>query len=119
MLYLVLGTYIKSLFIFFVTALFSCSNLTTRENESKKIHLAKNNKCDNPDAEVSCCFINMPAPVLNIMVIAGATEPGERLIIAGKILKKDDQTPHENVLIYAHHTDSKGYYSKAGNEKGF
>jgi len=114
-----MGTSIKIIYILIVTVLFSCSSSTSQENESKNFHLVKNDKCDNPEAEVSCCFSNMPASLSNVMVIAGATEPGERLIIAGKILKKDGLTPYDNVLIYAYHTDSKGFYSKAGNEKGF
>ena len=53
------------------------------------------------------------------MQIAAPTDKGERLIIKGTIFKKDGITPYPNIILYAYHTDDKGYYSKKGNEKGF
>jgi len=74
--------------------------------------------CDDPDAPIACCFENQPAAISSVMRIAGKDEAGEQLSISGTVLKSDGKTPFANVLLYAYHTDSKGIYSKAGNEKG-
>lgn len=106
--------------ILLVSVFMSCINSETKLPETA-LNIPANNDddCDDPDADVACCFRNMPASVSEIMVIAGATEPGERLLITGRVLKKDGVTPIPDVLIYAYHTDNKGYYSKTGSEKGF
>jgi protocatechuate 3,4-dioxygenase beta subunit len=52
------------------------------------------------------------------MSIAKQDEPGERLVISGTIFKADGRTPYPNVILYAYHTDNKGYYSKTGKETG-
>lgn len=74
--------------------------------------------CDNPDASPRCCFVGMPDSLTSEMKIAGKDEPGERLFIRGRVFKADGKTPYPNVLIYAYHTDSKGIYSKKGDETG-
>ncbi len=74
--------------------------------------------CDNPDADISCSFLNMPASISEIMQIGGKDEPGEKLSVKGTIYKADGKTPFPGVLLYAYHTDSRGYYSKIGKEKG-
>ena len=53
------------------------------------------------------------------MKIAGPDDKGEPMVISGKVYRANGRTPMPNVLIYAYHTDNKGYYSKKGNEKGF
>ena len=42
--------------------------------------------------------------------IAPRGEPGERLIVAGRVLDQKD-APREKVLVYAYHTSAKGWYS--------
>lgn len=74
--------------------------------------------CDNPDANIECYFINMPETLESTMIIPCEGEIAEELIITGTIFKSDGKTPHPNVILYAYHTDSKGYYSKRGNETG-
>ncbi|MEO8399592.1 MAG: intradiol ring-cleavage dioxygenase [Ignavibacteriaceae bacterium] len=87
-----------------------------KENISKTEILK--DTCDGPDANISCCFINMPDYISEIMKIAGESEEGQRMIIKGQILNEDEKTPYPGILIYAYHTDNNGYYSKKGNEKG-
>jgi protocatechuate 3,4-dioxygenase beta subunit len=60
----------------------------------------------------------MPVTLTNIMTIAQKNEPGDKLVITGKIFKSDKITPYPNLILYAYHTDSKGYYSKNGSETG-
>ncbi len=75
--------------------------------------------CDNPDAAISCCFVNAPAKLDKVMAITGSRpETGEQLVISGTVFKADGKTPYPNVLLYAYHTDSKGYYAKSGRETG-
>lgn len=44
-------------------------------------------------------------------VIAGAGEPGERLIAEGRVFQSDGVTPAAGVVIYAHHTNHEGLYA--------
>lgn len=79
----------------------------------------KPDSCDNPDAAISCCFVNRPATLTNSMRITQPDDEGEKLTIWGTIFKADGVTPYPDLILYVYHTDSKGYYSKSGNEKGF
>jgi len=45
-------------------------------------------------------------------------EPGEPLIIEGRVFQPNGRTPAEDVLIYVYHTNSEGIYPKRGNETG-
>jgi len=74
--------------------------------------------CDSPDADINCSFLHMPSSLNNVLSMAGQDEPGERMVISGTIYKSDGKTPSPNVVLYAYQTDSKGYYSKSGNEQG-
>ncbi|WP_136666977.1 intradiol ring-cleavage dioxygenase [Flavobacterium sp. H122] len=73
--------------------------------------------CDNPDANINCCFKNMPERLTSTMVIPSNDSNGEKMVLNGTIYKKDKSTPYPNIILYAYHTDSKGEYSKKGNEK--
>jgi protocatechuate 3,4-dioxygenase beta subunit len=42
--------------------------------------------------------------------IAPAKEPGEALVISGKVYEADGRTPAANVVLYAYHTDASGLY---------
>jgi protocatechuate 3,4-dioxygenase beta subunit len=74
--------------------------------------------CDDPDAPIGCNFRDMPANLTHVMTIADKEETGDRLVVSGTIFKADGKTPYPNVVLYAYHTDSKGYYSKSGKETG-
>ncbi len=60
----------------------------------------------------------MPTNLTSTMTISNQKEAGEKLIISGTTFKADGKTAFPNVILYAYHTDSKGYYSKIGTEKG-
>ncbi len=74
--------------------------------------------CDGDNENTRCCFAGMPDSLTSAMVIAGADEPGERLVIKGQVFRRDGKTPYPGVLIYAYHTDTHGIYSKNGTETG-
>ena len=42
--------------------------------------------------------------------IAPASEPGDPLVISGRVYESDGRTPAAGVVIYAYHTDAKGLY---------
>jgi protocatechuate 3,4-dioxygenase beta subunit len=42
--------------------------------------------------------------------IAPADEPGEPLVISGKVYEADGRTPAAGVIVYAYHTDATGLY---------
>lgn len=39
---------------------------------------------------------------------------GERMLISGTVFQADGRTPAPDILIYAYHTDSEGYYGRNG-----
>ena len=80
---------------------------------------AAKDTCNDPDANINCCFINMPSHLTPVMEIAPKEEAGERIVIKGTIFKKDGVTPYPNLTLYAYQTDNNGYYAKKGTEKGF
>ncbi len=51
--------------------------------------------------------------------ISPADEPGERLVLTGRVLKPDGVTPAAQVVIYVHHTNAAGAYARRGNETGW
>ncbi|MBF9236550.1 intradiol ring-cleavage dioxygenase [Hymenobacter sp. BT683] len=98
----------------------SCGQASSTTSEAQRPSAqSPNDACDNPDADVSCCFVNAPKTLNKVMAITGSRpESGEKLVLTGTIFKADGKTPYPNVLLYAYHTDSKGYYSKTGTETG-
>lgn len=110
---------LPTIFVILFAVFISCSSSSVHQDENKLPHLESgNDTCDDPDSDINCCFVNMPDDISEVMVIAGEKEDGERLIIFGKVVNKDMKTPVKNAIIYAYHTDSKGLYSRSGNETG-
>lgn len=54
-----------------------------------------------------------PASVLGSVVrIAPEGEPGTPLVLSGRVMSADRAKPVAGVVIYAHQTDARGYYSR-------
>ena len=51
-----------------------------------------------------------PPNVARVGTIAGSSEPGTRLIVAGQVVAPDGTSPAPNVVVYAYQTDSTGHY---------
>lgn len=49
--------------------------------------------------------------------IAAATEPGERMVVTGKVVGGADRAPIAGARVLAFHTDAKGYYSEGGMDE--
>ncbi|HKR07012.1 MAG TPA: intradiol ring-cleavage dioxygenase [Bacteroidia bacterium] len=107
--------------ILFPLAIFlsNCGQTSSQGGADQQIIRVQTDTCDNPDADINCCFVNMPATLTSIMTIAKQNEPGDKLIITGTVFKPDGMTPYPDVILYAYHTDHAGHYSKKGNETGF
>lgn len=56
-------------------------------------------------------FVGMPAAINSVDTSAGWNEAGEKLLLYGKVYKRDGTTPAPDVILYYYHTDNDGYYS--------
>ena len=56
-----------------------------------------------------------PANLTSHAEIAGADEPGERLVISGRVFAPDGETPVAGIIVYGYHTDATGHYTKDGS----
>ncbi len=103
---------------FLVLALISCGRTSSTRHYGPQTIINLKDTCDDPDADIRCCFLNMPAKLTSTMRIAQEEEAGEELIISGTFFRSDGRTPYPDVILYAYHTDSTGHYSKNGSETG-
>jgi protocatechuate 3,4-dioxygenase beta subunit len=62
-------------------------------------------------------YEGMPAKLQWSDTLPGWNEAGQKIEIAGTIFKSDGRTPAKDVILYLYHTDSKGYYSRAPDQK--
>ncbi len=56
-----------------------------------------------------------PAGLGSVVKLAADKEPGERMKLTGRALLPGG-APAEGVVVYAHHTDATGLYSRGGSE---
>ena len=72
-------------------------------------------------------FVALPVPAAQVPTVADKTaaakititnrdEPGERLVVSGKVFGSDGVTPIAGASVYVYHTDVKGYYSPGTND---
>ena len=52
------------------------------------------------------------------MTIVANNEPGEPLIVTGRVFDRDGKTPVKGASVYVYHTDAEGNYSRKGDESG-
>jgi protocatechuate 3,4-dioxygenase beta subunit len=51
------------------------------------------------------------ATATSTTTIAGESEPGERMVVSGQVFLPDGVTPAAGIIMYAYHTDVRGYYN--------
>ena len=58
------------------------------------------------------------ASMSSVVRLAGPNEPGERMLLTGRVLTPDGTRPVPDVIVYAHHTNAPGLYAggRAGTE---
>ncbi|MET0299074.1 MAG: hypothetical protein ABW036_04910, partial [Flavitalea sp.] len=93
----------KHLLIFLIPILQSCNG---QDQQTSKL---VGGGCDGCEL----MYIGMPGKIKNTDTSAGWTEPGQKLLVTGIILKPDGRTPAPNVILYYWQTDNNGYYSSA------
>lgn len=94
--------------------LFNCKNEILAQRSNKEIldKMRKNapmredcgNWCGSPH--------EAPDDVSCKTNLADEKDDGEPLLISGTVYEKDGKTPAPNVLIYAYHTNTKGFYGR-------
>jgi protocatechuate 3,4-dioxygenase, beta subunit len=50
----------------------------------------------------------------SVTMIAPLTEPGERIVVHGKVIDAATKKPVAGVTVYAYHTDATGVYNRRG-----
>ncbi len=51
------------------------------------------------------------------IVVAGADEPGQRMVVSGTLYARDGETPVPGATVFVFHTDARGYYSEGGMDE--
>jgi len=65
-----------------------------------------------------CGASEAPGNLTSLARVAGAEEPGERMVVQGRVLRADGRTPATDVVLYLYHTNAKGIYPMRGDERG-
>lgn len=91
---------------FFIIALSACS-------QPKKV----GGPCEGCEAiyENSVPFSELPFSD----TLPGYYEPGQKLLVKGRVLQTDGKMPAAGVILYLYHTNVEGIYPTAGNEKSW
>jgi len=55
-----------------------------------------------------------PAHLASTARIAPESEPGDRLIVHGRAVAQDGETPIPGAVVFAYHTDRDGHYDRPG-----
>lgn len=85
---------------------------TTQKTGSHKVRIG--GECEEGYCEL--IYFGMPREIKPVDTSAGWFEKGQKLMVTGTVYKRDGKTPVPNVIVYYHHTDNDGYYSR-GNDK--
>jgi protocatechuate 3,4-dioxygenase beta subunit len=72
-------------------------------------------RCDGCEAIHERSFDSLSSST----TIPAPGEPGERLVLTGRVLLPDGRTPAAGVVVYAYHTNAQGVYPTRGDERGW
>jgi protocatechuate 3,4-dioxygenase beta subunit len=56
-----------------------------------------------------------PATLSSVARIAPASEPGEPLVVHGRVVAEDGKSPVGGAIVFAYHTDRAGLYDRPGS----
>jgi len=65
-----------------------------------------------------CGAAEAPTELGHTLRLGSPNEPGERLLVTGRVFKDDARTPAADALLYAYQTDITGDYPRRGGETG-
>jgi protocatechuate 3,4-dioxygenase beta subunit len=65
-----------------------------------------------------CGAAETPARLTPSVRIAPSGEPGEPMVISGRVLRPDGAAPAPGVVLYVYHTNAAGSYARRGDETG-
>jgi len=90
----------------------SCSAQKAGISQAVVDHSRERLPYTNGFGSMPCSKCIAPPTMSSQITIAGADEPGTRLVMSGTIFQPDGKTAAEGVVLYVYHTDNTGYYSK-------
>lgn len=97
--------------------LLSCKNETMAQRSNKDIiDLMRKNADDPKDCNWCGAAREAPDDISWKAVLADEKDEGEPLTISGTVFDEDGVTHAPNVLIYAYHTNAKGFYGRGNGE---
>lgn len=107
-----------SLFGLAFPILLSCQNNAPAQKSGKDVlSLMRKNTAIPKDCDHWCGAAHeAPDDVSSKAVLADEKDEGEPLIITGTVFEKDGKTAAPNILIYAYHTNAKGFYGRGRGE---
>lgn len=93
----------------FLVACISCNGQTKKNETATKNHQNKiiGGGCDGCEL----MYVDMPKNIQPIDTSVAWNDNGQKLLVTGKILKRDGTTPAPNVIVYYWQTDTNGYYA--------
>ena len=65
-----------------------------------------------------CGAADAPTELGHTLRLGAPKEPGERLVVTGRVFEADARTPAADVLLYAYQTDITGEYPRRAGETG-
>lgn len=68
-------------------------------------------------ARASAAVSSEPAALSSVRLVS-PEEPGEAMLVSGRIYAADGVTPLEGLTLYLYHTDARGYYSETDGRGG-
>lgn len=71
----------------------------------------------SPPECVWCGAREAPASIGPRVQLAEPGEPGERMVLTGRVVRADG-SPAAGLVLYAYHTNAEGVYAKRGDETG-
>lgn len=95
-----------------------CLLVASCNGQTKPSH-TKNTERVGGECEEGYCelmYLGMPKEINSIDTSAGWYEKGQKLMVTGTVYQLDGKTPAPNVVVYYHHTDNNGYYSKRNDK---
>ena len=95
--------------ILFLVTCISCNGQTKRNTTSTKNQQNKiiGGGCDGCEL----MYVDMPKNIQSIDTSVAWNDKGQKLLVTGKVLKRDGTTPAPNVIVYYWQTDTNGYYA--------